>query len=106
MQCIVEKPSPETAPSNLAVIGRYILTPGIFEHLVHLGKGAGGEIQLTDGIARLLKEEQALTYRFEGKRYDCGSKLGYLMANVEHGLLHEELRDEFLAYLKQLVNDI
>jgi UTP--glucose-1-phosphate uridylyltransferase len=106
MQSIVEKPSPETAPSNLAVIGRYILTPGIFDHLVPLGKGAGGEIQLTDGIARLLKEEQALTYRFEGKRYDCGSKLGYLMANVEHGLLHEELRDEFLAYLKQLVNDI
>lgn len=103
---IVEKPSPETAPSNLAVIGRYILTPAIFEHLLHLGKGAGGEIQLTDGIARLLKDEKALTYRFEGKRYDCGSKLGYLMANVEHGLLHEELKDDFLVYLKQLVNTL
>lgn len=104
IQSIVEKPSPENAPSNLGVIGRYILTPGIFDHLVHLGKGAGGEIQLTDAIARLLADEQVLTYRFEGKRYDCGSKLGYLVANVEHGLLHDELRDEFQAYLKQLVN--
>lgn len=103
MQSIVEKPSPETAPSNLGVIGRYILTPKIFEHLTHLGKGAGGEIQLTDAIARLLKDELVLTYRFEGKRYDCGSKLGYLIANVEHGLLHDELRDEFQNYLKDLV---
>jgi UTP--glucose-1-phosphate uridylyltransferase len=104
MLSIVEKPSPETAPSNLAVIGRYILTPGIFDHLTHLGKGAGGEIQLTDAIARLLQNETVLTYRFEGTRYDCGSKLGYLIANVEHGLLHEELKDDFLAYLKILVN--
>lgn len=104
VQSIVEKPRPENAPSNLGVIGRYILTPAIFEHLTHLGKGAGGEIQLTDAIARLLADEQVLTYRFEGKRYDCGSKLGYLMANVEHGLLHDELRDEFQAYLKKLVN--
>lgn len=105
VKSIVEKPRTEDAPSNLGVIGRYILTPGIFDHLAHLGKGAGGEIQLTDAIARLLADEQVLTYRFEGKRYDCGSKLGYLVANVEHGLLHDELRDEFQAYLKQLVNE-
>lgn len=104
VQSIVEKPRPENAPSNLGVIGRYILTPAIFEHLTHLGKGAGGEIQLTDAIARLLTDQQVLTYRFEGKRYDCGSKLGYLMANVEHGLLHDELRDEFQTYLKKLVS--
>ena len=100
---IVEKPKTEDAPSNLGVIGRYVLTPKIFEHLTHLGKGAGGEIQLTDAIARLLADEQVLTYRFEGTRYDCGSKLGYLIANVEHGLLHEELRDDFQEYLKTLV---
>lgn len=104
MLSIVEKPSPENAPSDLAVIGRYILTARVFEHLSDLGKGAGGEIQLTDGISRLLEHEQVLTYRFEGKRYDCGSKLGYLIANVDHGLLHDELRDDFLAYLKNLVN--
>ena len=103
MQSIVEKPRPANAPSNLAVIGRYVLTPAIFDYLIPLGKGAGGEIQLTDAIAQLLKEEQVLTYRFEGKRYDCGSKLGYLIANVEHGLLHDELCDEFQAYLKTLV---
>jgi UTP--glucose-1-phosphate uridylyltransferase len=103
MISIVEKPKPENAPSDLAVIGRYVLTPKIFEHLTHLGKGAGGEIQLTDAIARLLADEQVLTYRFEGTRYDCGSKLGYLIANVEHGLLHEELRDDFQEYLKTLV---
>ncbi len=100
---IVEKPKTEDAPSNLGVIGRYVLTSKIFEHLTHLGKGAGGEIQLTDAIARLLADEQVLTYRFEGTRYDCGSKLGYLIANVEHGLLHEELRDDFQEYLKTLV---
>jgi UTP--glucose-1-phosphate uridylyltransferase len=105
MLSIVEKPKPEIAPSNLAVIGRYILTARIFEHLTDLGKGAGGEIQLTDGISRLLAHEQVLTYRFEGKRYDCGSKLGYLMANVEHGLLHDELREDFQAYLKNLVKE-
>lgn len=103
MQSIVEKPKPENAPSNLAVIGRYVLTPTIFDHLTNLGKGAGGEIQLTDAIARLLKQEQVLTYRFEGHRYDCGSKLGYLIANVQHGLQHAEVKDDFLAYLKNLV---
>jgi UTP--glucose-1-phosphate uridylyltransferase len=105
MLSIVEKPNPEQAPSNLGVIGRYILTPAIFDHLTHLGKGAGGEIQLTDAIARLLTDEPVLTYRFEGTRYDCGSKLGYLIANVEHGLLHDELCDDFMAYLKNLVNE-
>ena len=99
---IVEKPKPKDAPSNLAVIGRYILTPTIFKHLDCLGKGAGGEIQLTDAIAKLLKEETILSYQFEGKRYDCGSKLGYLIANVEHALLHPEIKDDFLKYLKNI----
>ncbi|MDQ7091725.1 MAG: UTP--glucose-1-phosphate uridylyltransferase GalU [Methylococcales bacterium] len=99
---IIEKPNPEEAPSNLAVIGRYILTPAIFKHLDSLGKGRGGEIQLTDAIAKLLQEESILSYKFEGRRYDCGSKLGYLIANVEHALLHPEIKTEFLAYLKNI----
>jgi UTP--glucose-1-phosphate uridylyltransferase len=97
---IVEKPKPEVAPSTLAVVGRYVLTPRIFHHLENVQPGAGGEIQLTDGIAELLKEEQLLAYRFLGTRYDCGSKLGYLQAQVAFGLKHEELRKEFAAYLK------
>jgi UTP--glucose-1-phosphate uridylyltransferase len=97
---IVEKPKPEVAPSTLAVVGRYILTPRIFHHLENVKPGAGGEIQLTDGIAELVKEEQLLAYRFKGIRYDCGSKLGYLQAQVAFGLMHEELRNEFAAYLK------
>ncbi len=97
---IVEKPKPEVAPSTLAVVGRYILTPRIFHHLENIKPGAGGEIQLTDGIAELMKEEQLLAYRFEGIRYDCGSKLGYLQAQVAFGLKHQELRTEFAAYLK------
>lgn len=100
---IVEKPAPEKAPSNLGVVGRYILTPAIFEKIEQTGKGAGGEIQLTDGIAALLNDEPVLAYQFKGKRYDCGSKLGYLIATVEYGLLHEELRGDFLNYLKNLV---
>ena len=96
---IVEKPSPEEAPSTLAVVGRYILTPRIFHHLAQVQPGAGGEIQLTDGIAALMQEEQLLAYRFNGIRYDCGSKLGYLQAQVAFGLKHPELRDEFAAYL-------
>lgn len=99
---IVEKPKPEVAPSNLAVVGRYILTPAIFEKIEQTGKGAGGEIQLTDAIADLLADEPVLAYEFEGTRYDCGSKLGFLIATVEHGLLHKELRTEFLSYLKEL----
>ncbi len=102
LHSIVEKPKPEDAPSDLGVIGRYILTPAIFEKLEYIGKGTGGEIQLTDAIAALLDDETVLSYKFEGTRYDCGSKLGYLIANVEHGLLHEEVKDEFLTYLKTL----
>lgn len=96
---IVEKPKPEVAPSTLAVVGRYILTPRIFHHLKQVQPGTGGEIQLTDGIAALMLEEQLLAYRFQGTRYDCGSKLGYLQAQVAFGLKHPELRDEFAAYL-------
>ena len=99
---IVEKPSPETAPSTLAVVGRYILTPRIFHHLAQVQTGAGGEIQLTDGIAALMQEEKLLAYRFIGTRYDCGSKLGYLKAQVAFGLKHEDLREEFAAYLAAL----
>jgi UTP--glucose-1-phosphate uridylyltransferase len=97
---IVEKPKPEVAPSNLAVVGRYILSPRIFEILEGTGKGAGGEIQLTDAIAELLKEEDVLAYEFNGRRYDCGSKLGYLTATVEYALKHPELGGEFLHYLR------
>ena len=97
---IVEKPNPEVAPSTLAVVGRYILTPRIFHHLENVQAGAGGEIQLTDGIAALLNEEQLLAYRFNGVRYDCGSKLGYLQAQVAFGLKHQELREQFAAYLQ------
>jgi len=100
---IVEKPNPEVAPSTLAVVGRYILTPRIFHHLEHVQPGAGGEIQLTDGIAALMQEEQLLAYRFDGIRYDCGSKLGYLQAQVAFALKHEELRTGFAAYLKTVV---
>jgi len=99
---IVEKPMPEAAPSTLAVVGRYILTPRIFHHLEKVQAGAGGEIQLTDGIAALMQEEKLLAYRFNGIRYDCGSKLGYLQAQVAFGLMHPELRDEFAAYLDSL----
>ncbi len=99
---IVEKPSPETAPSTLAVVGRYILTPRIFDHLEKVQRGAGGEIQLTDGIAALMQEEQLLAHRFRGVRYDCGSKLGYLQAQVAYGLNHSEVRNEFAAYLNTL----
>ena len=102
ISAIVEKPKPEDAPSTLAVVGRYILTPRIFHHLRHIPKGAGGEIQLTDGIAALLKEEQVLAYRYMGVRYDCGSKLGLLKATVALGQRHPEIGAEFSAYLKQL----
>ena len=98
---IVEKPKPDVAPSTLAVVGRYILTPAIFDHLRNVQPGAGGEIQLTDGIAALMAEEKLLAYRFHGTRYDCGSKLGYLKAQVAFGLKHEELRQEFADYLRE-----
>ena len=97
---IVEKPRPEDAPSNVAVVGRYILTPRIFDLLEQQEAGAGGEIQLTDAIARLLKEERVTALEFKGERFDCGSKLGYLKATVEFALRHPELQDDFKAYLE------
>jgi UTP--glucose-1-phosphate uridylyltransferase len=100
---IVEKPKPENAPSNLAVVGRYILTPRVFKLLADVPRGAGGEIQLTDAIAQLIQEQTVIAYEFEGTRYDCGSKLGYLKANVNFALEHPELRDEFRDYLTELV---
>jgi len=96
---IVEKPKPADAPSNLAVVGRYILTPAIFDKLERTQRGAGGEIQLTDGIAALLADEPVHVLPFVGTRYDCGSKLGYLRATVEYGLRHPELGEGFRAYL-------
>jgi UTP--glucose-1-phosphate uridylyltransferase len=96
---IVEKPKPGTSPSNLAVVGRYVLTPRIFHHLRTMPPGAGGEIQLTDGIARLLAEEPVLAYNFDGRRFDCGSKLGYLEATVDLGLKHPEVGAGFRRFL-------
>jgi UTP--glucose-1-phosphate uridylyltransferase len=103
MSHIVEKPKPDKAASTLAVVGRYLLTGAIFEDLAKIGKGAGGEIQLTDGIARLMQREPVYAFEFEGKRYDCGSKLGYLQATVEYGLKHASLGPEFANYLRGLV---
>lgn len=99
---IVEKPAPEHAPSDLGVVGRYILTPRVFDHLAAIRPGTGGEIQLTDGIAALLKEEPVMAYAFEGTRYDCGSKLGYLKATVSYALRHPEVAHDFAEYLHQL----
>lgn len=99
---IVEKPRPEQAPSTLGVVGRYLLTPRIFELLHQTGKGAGGEIQLTDAIQGLLAHEPVYACEYEGVRYDCGSKLGYLKATVEYGLKHTELGDAFRDYLQQI----
>ena len=97
---IVEKPRPDDAPSTLGVVGRYVLKPRIFHCLENISPGAGGEIQLTDGIAALLQEERVLAYEFKGKRYDCGTKLGYLQATVAYGLKHKEVGAEFAAFLK------
>ena len=99
---IVEKPKPEEAPSNMAVVGRYILNGSIFNYLAGLGKGSGGEIQLTDGIAELMKHEKVLAYRYHGRRYDCGSKIGYLKATVAMGLKHPEVMKEFNDFLSAL----
>jgi UTP--glucose-1-phosphate uridylyltransferase len=99
---IVEKPKPADAPSNLAVVGRYILTPAIFGKLERTQRGAGGEIQLTDGIAALLADEPVHVLPFTGIRYDCGSKLGYLRATVEYGLRHPDLGAGFRAYLQNV----
>jgi len=100
---IVEKPKPDVAPSTLGVVGRYLLSPRVFDKLERVGRGAGGEIQLTDGIAALLTEEAVYAYAFEGKRYDCGSKLGYLEATVEYGLKHPQLGEEFAQILARLL---
>jgi UTP--glucose-1-phosphate uridylyltransferase len=99
---IIEKPAPGVAPSTLAVVGRYVLSAKIFECLDGLGKGAGGEIQLTDGIAALLQSEPVLAYRYTGTRYDCGSKLGYLKATVAMGRKHPEMGQAFSDYLEQI----
>ena len=99
---IVEKPAPEKAPSTLAVVGRYILTPRIFYHLENVRPGSGGEIQLTDAIAALLAEERVLAYRYRGTRFDCGSKIGYLQATIEFARRHPEVGAAFNTYLKTL----
>ena len=99
---MVEKPKPEDAPSRLGVAGRYILTPGVFNEIRNQPKGAGGEIQLTDGIASLMKKEAVYAYSYQGVRYDCGSKEGFLQATVELALAHPEVGAHFRAYLKTL----
>ncbi|MBU1235327.1 MAG: UTP--glucose-1-phosphate uridylyltransferase GalU [Gammaproteobacteria bacterium] len=100
VSAMVEKPKPEDAPSTLAVVGRYVLTPRIFHHLENVAPGSGGEIQLTDGISALMQEQQILAYRYIGTRYDCGSKLGYLQATIELGLRHPEIGGALADYLK------
>lgn len=102
---IIEKPQLENAPSNLGVVGRYIFTPNLFRFLQKTQMGSGGEIQLTDAIAELLHEEPVYAYRFNGKRYDCGNKLGYLKATIEYALKHSELATHFKQYLQAIVNE-
>jgi UTP--glucose-1-phosphate uridylyltransferase len=99
---IVEKPKPADAPSRLGVAGRYILTPGVLHEIATQPRGVGGEIQLTDGIAALLRREKVFAYRYEGRRYDCGSKEGFLEANVEVALAHPQLGGAFRDYLRSL----
>jgi len=96
---IVEKPAPSAAPSRLGVVGRYLLTPRIFAHLRHIGSGAGGEIQLTDGIAKLLVDEDVFAFEFSGVRHDCGSKLGYAIANLEYARRHIDIGKDFRKYM-------
>jgi UTP--glucose-1-phosphate uridylyltransferase len=100
---MVEKPKPDEAPSTLGVVGRYILSPRIFHFLENQRPGAGREIQLTDAIARLLRDESVVAYEFQGRRYDCGSKLGYLQATVNYALKHPELAEEFRAFIHTTV---
>ncbi|MCI1015459.1 MULTISPECIES: UTP--glucose-1-phosphate uridylyltransferase GalU [Herbaspirillum] len=104
INAIVEKPAPEEAPSTLAVVGRYVLNSRIFHYLENIPRGAGGEIQLTDGIAKLMQAESVLAYRYQGQRYDCGSKLGYLKAMVAMGLKHPETGPAFSEYLQEVAN--
>jgi UTP--glucose-1-phosphate uridylyltransferase len=103
---IVEKPNPADAPSNQAVVGRYLLAPEIFDKLETTGRGAGGEIQLTDAIADMLEEHPVFAFAFSGDRYDCGNKLGYLQATVAHGLAHEGVGESFREYLRELSKDL
>ncbi len=102
---MVEKPKPEEAPSNLAIIGRYILTPKIFEYLGEGKKGAGGEIQLTDAMKKLLKEQPVYGYKFEGKRFDCGDKVGFQMANLAFALERPDMRDKLIKFIKEVQKD-
>ncbi|MBV8625107.1 UTP--glucose-1-phosphate uridylyltransferase GalU [Herbaspirillum sp. NPDC087042] len=102
VNAIVEKPAPEEAPSTLAVVGRYVLNNRIFDYLQNIPRGAGGEIQLTDGIAKLMQAESVLAYRYQGQRYDCGSKLGYLKAMVAMGMKHPETGPAFSDFLKEV----
>jgi UTP--glucose-1-phosphate uridylyltransferase len=97
---IVEKPKPEVAPSNLAVVGRYVLSGGIFPILEKTRSGAGGEIQLTDAIAQLLKQDKVLAYQFEGRRFDCGTRIGLIEATIQYALDHDDLADEARAYMQ------
>ena len=102
VSAMVEKPAPEVAPSRMAVAGRYILTPAVFKHIRSQKPGVGGELQLTDGIASLMKEQSVYAFEYDGKRYDCGSKEGFLQATVELALQHPEVGAQFKNYLKTL----
>ncbi|MGB6056410.1 MAG: UTP--glucose-1-phosphate uridylyltransferase GalU [Burkholderiaceae bacterium] len=103
---MVEKPAPEEAPSTLAVVGRYVLNNRIFDYLENLGQGAGGEIQLTDGIAALMQSQTVLAYRYAGQRYDCGSKLGYLKASLAIGMKHPETGKQFTEHVHAFLKDV
>jgi UTP--glucose-1-phosphate uridylyltransferase len=103
--CIVEKPEPEAAPSNLGVVGRYILAPAIFDHLRRTGEGVGGEIQLTDAIAALMEESEVLACAFEGRRYDCGSPQGFLEATIDYALARDELRNGLRDHMRARLGD-
>ncbi|MDA3787422.1 MAG: UTP--glucose-1-phosphate uridylyltransferase GalU [Desulfobacula sp.] len=102
---MIEKPKPDEAPSNLAIIGRYILTPKIFEYLGEGKKGAGGEIQLTDAMKKLLKEQPVYGYKFKGKRFDCGDKVGFQMANLAFALERPDMRDKLIQFIKEVQKD-
>jgi UTP--glucose-1-phosphate uridylyltransferase len=106
IRALVEKPAPELAPSTMAIVGRYILSPAIFDCIANLDPGIGGEIQLTDAISRLLKLESVMTYRYQGKHYDCGSKAGFLAATVAYGLQHPEVGEEFREILLKAVHEL
>jgi UTP--glucose-1-phosphate uridylyltransferase len=103
---MVEKPDPDDAPSNLAAVGRYVLEADVFDYLAGLGTGAGGEIQLTDGLALLLEDKKVLAYHFEGVRFDCGSKLGYLEATIHYARRHASLGEDFVEHLKNIAGDL